>query len=187
MRMKWVAVLVLAVALSPALAVAGSHPIGFLGGGVSGTTEFGYQGGWGVGGGAEFPINPHASFLLRTDYQVLPNHQEEVYTIPLDGPIGQGTEGLPHANLFAALMGLRLQPANEFVRPYVDVMAGLGRVTKQTGIKTEKNLALSLGAGLKFMPIGVGGLFADVHFDFYDVTGLENQAVIPIRVGLLTR
>jgi hypothetical protein len=164
----------------------------FLGSGLTGTSTYGFQGGWGLAGGVEIPIARYASFVAQGEYQVLPT-TPEVSAMPLStNELGRPIDGATNASLSSAVVGLRVQPEGT-VRPYLDALVGVGHVQDHSygyngpdyQERDETNVLLSLGSGVRWSPpASVGSLFLDAHLQFYYVQGID-QAVAPIRMGLI--
>jgi len=198
MRSPSFRILVLALAgasLFPVAAVAGARY--FASGGPSGHSNHGFAGGRGMNGGVELPIHPTASFLLRADAHWLPDDvHPEGGVMPLaPTELGYALPGDAAATLWSVMAGFRLQPGAGVVRGYADALVGVGHLNSRSAVvdaapasstmevRDDTNVALSLGAGVLFAPPGRLALFADVHFDFYAVPGVEG-ALVPLRTGV---
>jgi len=164
----------------------------FVGSGFTGTSTYGFQGGWGLTGGVEIPIARYARFVAQGEYQVLPS-APEIRAMPLGASdLGRPIDGATNASLSSAVVGFRLQPEGT-VRPYLDALVGVGRLKDHSygyngpdyQERNETNVLLSFGSGVRWSPpASVGSLFLDAHLQFYYVQGID-QAVAPIRMGLI--
>jgi hypothetical protein len=96
------------------------------------------------------------------------------------------------------MVGLRLQRQRvaERVQPYFDVLIGVGYIEDDAAssgrdpgidagrkLRDHANVSLSFGTGIKLQAFDVGGLFADVHYDFY-FTETSETPVVPVRFGI---
>lgn len=173
----------------------------WVGGGSTGTSDFGFRGGWGLAAGVETRIALSASVLVRADYHTIPTGGSggDRYVVPLGAvnasALGAQDERNLQAELVSLAAGLRLQRRDR-VRSYLDVLLGVGWVNDRAGtprypeIPSERrshddiNVMLSFGTGLSLRPLGAVGAFADVHYDFY-FTATSSTPIIPVRVGLI--
>jgi hypothetical protein len=171
----------------------------FVGGGPTGTSDFGFSGGWGAVLGMERRIAPAASFLLRAEGSAVPATAETSFgPIVFEGAsFGESGPDSRDATLLSLAAGLRLGGAGRF-GPYLDALVGLGYFNDPANTggpsplpwsrahpsASETNVALSFGSGLAFRPAHVPGFFADVHYEFYFSQGADTP-VIPVRVGLI--
>jgi len=176
-------------------------PRWFVGGGPTGTADFGFKGGWGGVLGMKIPVSPGA-FLVRLEGNAVPSTLTTSW-----GPIawapasplslGESGRGSKDATLLSVMAGLRLQSRSP-VRPYLDALIGVGYMNDPANTEpvpiypggpkgasaSHANVALSLGPGVEIQALAGVALFADVHYDFYYVKGATTP-VIPVRVGIV--
>jgi hypothetical protein len=189
--------MLLMVVLSLAVTTASASPTAFsLASGPTGTSAFGFAGGWGLNAAVEVPIAPAASFVARADFHRMPEREAAAYAYPLDatsiGDIGRGPAET--ASLMGLFAGLRLHAPSGRVRPYLDGMVGVGHVSDGGPVvsfpgaggtleqRDDTNAALSFGPGVRYVTAGAD-LFVDAHYDFYFARG-EHIALVPIRMGV---
>jgi len=180
----------LALVFAPASSRAQTHL--FIGGGPTGTSEFGFRGGWGGSLGIEHLIAEPASFLVRIDGAAVPSTPDQgfVYTMPLS--LGESGSRSSDATLLSLMVGLRLGGPGRFV-PYLDVLAGVGYLNDPANKgdafygpphTNHTNLALSFGPGVAVRARHLPALFADLHYDFYFSQGATTP-IMPVRMGVL--
>lgn len=175
----------------------------FLGGGPTGTSDFGFNGGWGAVLGIERRIAPAASFLLRAEGSAVPATAESflspvVLPVALNGTsLGESGPNSHDATLLSLGAGLRLGGTGRLA-PYLDALIGVGYfnapantadvppmpLVRGHASASETNVMLSFGSGLAFHPSRAPGFFAHVHYEFYFTKG-AGTPVIPIRVGVI--
>lgn len=167
-------------------------------GGPTGTSEYGFQGGWSASLGVERQIARAGAFLVRLDGGALPSRPVLFYAMPMD--IGQGGPGARDATVLALLAGLRLK-TDGVVTPYLDVLMGVGYVNDPFGranfypysnfvgvpaTRNEANFASSIGPGVEVRTGRGFAVFADVHYDFYSVDAITSP-LVPVRFGVVVR
>jgi hypothetical protein len=170
----------------------------WVGGGGTGTSDFGFRGGWGLAAGIETRIAPSASALVRADYHTIPTGGDgsRGYIVVDDASaLGAPDERNLRAELVSLAGGLRLQ-RRDLVRSYLDVLLGVGWVNDRAATpryaeipsgrrsRDDINVMLSFGTGLSLRPRGAVGAFADIHYDFY-FTETSSKPIIPVRIGLI--
>jgi hypothetical protein len=189
---RWVAWSLL-LALVPA--VSGAQTRFFIAGGPTGTSDFGFRGGFGGSIGIEHRIAEPASFLIRFDGAAVPS-SGRVESFPASiMSLGQPSS-YPDATLLSLMVGIRLG-SRSHLSPYLDALAGVGYLNDSSHtvmsylspIETRSsaghtNVALSFGPGIALRAEHMPALFADVHYDFYFSDGATTP-IIPVRMGLL--
>ena len=166
----------------------------FAGGGPTGTSDFGFRGGWGATLGLEHRIAEAAAFVVRAEGAAVPSKPRTYSIIPLD--LGETGPGASDATLLSLMAGLRLGGNGRF-SPYVDALVGLGYLNDPANTAVSlpygaapgssgqhTNVALSFGPGVVIRAPSIPALFADVHYDFYSATGASTP-IIPVRVGMI--
>lgn len=195
--MRSLSAFVLALALLSALAPSRAHAAAAfsLSAGPTGTSAFGFEGGWGISGAFTQPIAPVASFIARADYHHLPDEPTSFYAIPFSpAEIGNGGN-VESATVYGAFGGLRLHgPEGRPVQTHIDALVGIGHVrdgspvdwrsgaSGRLEVRDDTNLALSFGGGVRTLMAGAD-VFLEGRYDFYFANG-DGVALIPIRVGL---
>jgi len=164
----------------------------FVSGGPTATQAFGFRGGWGVGLGMERELAESAALMARADFTSLPSSQiptRSFYPMAPASPLVVGESGpnAATATLRHVMFGLRLKAASP-VRPYLDVMLGVGHLDDPASapgvLRADTHVALSFGTGIELPRTPLGSPFADVRYDFYFVAGSDTP-VVPFRIGLL--
>ena len=190
---------VLAALSSALLLVAPAAPSAqtrfFLGGGPTGTSAFGFRGGWGGALGLDHRIGDGGSFLLRAEAGAVPStpgQSRYYYAQGSDlGLSGPRSRDAAVANLMA---GLRLGGAGNS-GPYLDALVGVGYLNDPTNPEytfrsgsgtsgSHANIALSVGPGVAVHPPYGPAWFAEIHYDFYFVDDASTP-MIPVRFGLV--
>jgi hypothetical protein len=167
----------------------------FLSGGLTGTSDYGFDGGWGGSLGLEHRLGEGGALLVRAEGSAVPVSISGSYL--LDSELGRSGPQSKDATVLSLMAGLRLGGVGA-IEPYLDALVGLGYVNDPANtapavpypISTKRlpgdhaNIALSLGPGLAVRTPFGPGVFADVHYDFYFVQG-AGTPVIPVRLGLM--
>jgi hypothetical protein len=169
----------------------------FLGGGPTGTSDFGFKGGWGGVLGFEHRIGDGGSFLVRAEGGAVPSSANDPFLGHAD--LGEAGPSSSDATLLSLMGGLRLGGSGGF-RPYLDTLVGVGYMNDPANTTlaviypfssgrrssgNHANIALSVGPGVAIRPPYGPAWFADVHYDFFFVDG-ANTPAIPVRLGLMT-
>jgi len=167
-----------------------------VGGGPTGTSDFGFNGGWGGSIGLERRLSAAGAFLVRVDGAAVPSSLPTLsfYAVPFSGlNLGESGPTSVNATLLSIMAGLRLGGIGRLA-PYLDALVGLGYLNDPANtrepayvydhVSSATNVALSFGPGIAVRAASLPTLFADVHYDFYFSRGADTP-VIPVRVGLL--
>ena len=197
--MKTLILLATMVALVAGSATTEARTRFLVSGGPTGTSEYGFQGGWSASLGVEHQIaRAGSAFLVRLDGGALPSRPVVFYAFPMD--VGQGGPGARDATLIALLAGLRFKTQG-VVTPYLDALIGVGYMNDPFGranlypsrnfvgvpaTRNQANFASSIGPGVEVRAGRGFAVFADVHYDFYTVDDLISP-VIPVRLGVVVR
>lgn len=160
--------------------------------GPSGTSAFGFTGGWGVSGAFATPIAPVADFIVRADFHHMPD--EPAYAVAMPAMIGYARDA-ESATLMGVFGGLRMHGPDGPLRTHVDAMVGIGHVRDGSFVESrsglndgrletrdDTNLALSFGCGLRTLSAGAD-VFVEGRYDFYFANG-DGVALVPIRFGV---
>jgi hypothetical protein len=168
----------------------------FLGGGPTGTSDYGFRGGWGGLVGVEHRIGTGGSFLVRAEGSAVPSFTDPSFFLR-SADLGKSGPQSNEATLLSLMAGLRLGGSGSF-EPYLDALVGVGYLNDPANTAPtlpypipsthlsgdHANIALSLGPGITVRPPVGPAFFADVHYDFYFVEGASTP-VIPLRFGLM--
>ncbi len=169
----------------------------FVGGGPTGTSEFGFRGGWGATLGFEQRLAEAGALVVRAEGASVPSTARAgagYQIFPLStSDLGESGPRSSDATLLSLMAGLRLGGRGR-LSPYLDALVGVGYVNDPadrltplgTPTREHTNLALGIGPGIAIRAPFLPELFADVHYDFYSSRGASTP-IIPVRVGLMTR
>src|SRR5262245_35997584 len=133
----------------------------FLGGGPTGTSAFGFNGGWGGTVGFEHRIAKPAGFLVRFEGAAVPSGLPFVTSSPAISEaqsLGEFSPFTKNATLLSVMAGLRLGGIARFA-PYLDALVGVGYMNDPANtaedspyIRSDQssatNVAFSFGPGV---------------------------------------
>lgn len=153
--------------------------------------------GWNASLGLERNFAPPAEWIAEASFTRVPAPPPYSGVFPL-GSANDLTKPFtftgPAARLTSVALGLRLHGPLSRVQNYAEALLGVANIRSTrsdwtspsvTNPKTETNLMLGIGTGVRMLPFASAGLFADVHYQFL-LSG-AGAPVVPIRIGLVTR